>query len=168
MAHPRGPVYLVLPREPLSAPLSEPIGPMKPRAQAAATHPDPKAIATLAEWIAAAERPLIITATLPADAVPALAHLAERCAIPVVTHNPRTVCLPSSHPMHFGFEPGALLADADLVIVLESDVPWIPSLTASAGGCRVAHVGEEPLYRALSDAQLPERPRRAGRPAQRA
>jgi acetolactate synthase-1/2/3 large subunit len=146
MAHPRGPVYMVLPREPLSAPLSEPIAPMKPRARAAETHPDPKAIATLAEWIAAAERPLIIAATLPADAVPALAHLAERCAIPVVTHNPRTVCLPSSHAMHFGFEPGALLADADLVISLESDVPWIPHLQHPPAGCRVAHIGEEPFY----------------------
>jgi acetolactate synthase-1/2/3 large subunit len=146
MAHPRGPIYLVLPREPLSATLSEPIAPMKPRAQAAETHPDPKAIATLAEWIVAAERPLIVTATLPAGAVAALAHLAERCAIPVVTHNPRTVCMPSSHAMHFGFEPGALLADADLVISLESDVPWIPHLQHPPGGCRVAHVGEEPLY----------------------
>src|SRR5476649_1511615 len=124
MAHPRGPVYLVLPREPLSAPLSEPIAPMKPRPQAAAVHPDPKAIATLAEWIAAAERPLIIAATLPAAAVPALAHLAERCAIPVVTHNPRTLCLPSSHAMHFGFEPAALLADADLWISPKWDCPW--------------------------------------------
>jgi acetolactate synthase-1/2/3 large subunit len=146
MAHPRGPVYMVLPREPLSAPLAEPIAPMKPRAQAAETHPDPKAIATLAEWIVAAERPLIVTATLPTDAVAALAHLAERCAIPVVTHNPRTVCMPSSHAMHFGFEPGALLADADLVISLESDVPWIPHLQHPPGGCRVAHIGEEPLY----------------------
>ena len=31
MAHPRGPVYLVLPREPLSAPLTEPLSPAKPR-----------------------------------------------------------------------------------------------------------------------------------------
>jgi acetolactate synthase-1/2/3 large subunit len=146
MAHPRGPVYLVLPREPLSAPLAEPIAPMKPRPQAAPVHPDPKAIATLADWIAGAERPLIITATLAPDAVPALAHLAERCAIPVITHNPRTVCLPSSHAMHFGFEPGALLADADLVIALESDVPWIPSLQHPPAGCRVAHVGEDPFY----------------------
>src|ERR1700688_3841911 len=146
MAHPRGPVYLVLPREPLSAPLSEPIAPMKPRPQAAAVHPDPKAIATLAEWIAGAERPLIIAATLRADAVAALAHLAERCAIPVVTHNPRTLCLPSSHPMHFGFEPGAMLTDADLVISLESDVPWIPHLQNPPAGCHVAHVGEDPFY----------------------
>ncbi len=146
MAHPRGPVYLMLPREPLSAPLAEPIAPMKPRPQAARVHPDPKTIATLAEWIAAAERPLIFAATLPQDAVPALAHLAERCAIPVVTHNPRNVCLPSSHAMHFGFEPGALLTDADLVIVLESDVPWIPHLQHPPGGCRVAHMAEDPFF----------------------
>ena len=146
MAHPRGPVYLVLPREPLSATLAEPIGPAKPRPQAAEVHPDPHSIATLAEWIAAAERPLIVTATLPADAVPALAHLAERCAIPVVTHSPRTLCLPSSHAMHFGFEPGALLADCDLAIVLESDVPWIPHLQHPPAGCRVVHVGEDPFF----------------------
>jgi acetolactate synthase-1/2/3 large subunit len=146
MAHPRGPVYLMLPREPLAAAMPEPIGPAKPRPQAAEAHPDPAAIATLAEWIAAAERPLIVTAALPANAVPALGALAERCAIPVVTHNPRTVCLPASHPMHFGFEPGALLTDADLVIVLENDVPWLPHLQHPPAGCRVAHVGEEPFY----------------------
>jgi len=146
MAHPRGPVYMVLPREPLSAPVAEPIAPIKPRAQAGAVHPDPKAIATLAEWIATAERPLIIAATLHGDGMKTLAHLAERCAIPVVTHNPRTVCLPSSHPMHFGFEPGAMLADADLVISLESDVPWIPHLQHPAAGCRVVHVAEDTIF----------------------
>ncbi len=146
MAHPRGPVYVVLPREPLSAPLAEPTAPVKVRPQAADTHPDPRSIATLAEWIVAAERPLIVAAMLPTAAAGALAHLAERCAIPVVTHNPRTVCLPSSHPMHFGFEPGALLTDADLVIVLESDVPWIPHLQHPPAGCRVAHIGEDPFF----------------------
>lgn len=146
MAHPRGPVYLMLPREPLSAPLTEPIAPIKPRPQAAPVQPDGQAIATLAEWIAAAERPLIVASSLLPEAVPLLAHLAERCAIPVVMHNSRTVCLPSSHPMHFGFEPGALLADADLVIVLESDVPWIPHLQHPPAGCRVAHVAEDPFF----------------------
>ena len=146
MAHPRGPVYLVLPREPLAATLAEPVGPIKPRAQAAAIHPDPKSIATLAEWIVSAERPLIVTAALPTSAVPVLAHLVERCAIPVVTHGTRSVCLPSGHAMHFGSEPGTLLTDADLVIAIESDVPWIPSLQHPPAGCRVAHVGEDPFY----------------------
>lgn len=146
MTSPRGPVYLVMPREPLSAPLSEPPAPMKPRPLSAAPWPDPRAITTLAEWIAGAERPLIITAALPADAVTPLAALAERCAIPVVTHNPRTMCLPSNHHMQFGYEPGALLTDADLVIVIESDVPWIPHLQHPPAGCRVVHIGEEPTY----------------------
>jgi acetolactate synthase-1/2/3 large subunit len=146
MAHPRGPIYLVLPREPLSAPVAEPIAPIKPRASAARVYPDPKTIATLAEWIAGAERPLIITSVLPGDAVSALSALAERCAIPVVTHNPRSVCLPSSHPMHFGYEPGALLADADLVIALESDVPWMPHLQQQPAGCRIVHVAEDPFF----------------------
>src|SRR5690349_9104298 len=146
MAHPRGPVYLMLPREPLSATLTEPVGPLKPRPQAALPHPDPRSIAILAEWIAAAERPLIISGALPNDSVSALGHLAERCAIPVISHSPRTVCLPSSHAMHFGFEPGALLTDADLVLVLESDVPWIPHVQHPPGGCRVAHIGEDPFY----------------------
>jgi acetolactate synthase-1/2/3 large subunit len=146
MAHPRGPAYLVLPREPLSAPLPEPVGPVKPRPHAAETHADPKSIATLTEWIAGAERPLIVTSTLPQDAVEPLSKLAERCAIPVVVHNPRSVCLPSSHPMHFGYEPSALLADADLVIVLNADVPWIPSLQHPAAGARVVHVGEDPFF----------------------
>src|SRR5690242_3217034 len=146
MAHPRGPVYLVLPREPLSAPMTEPIGPVKPRPQSGQTFPDPQSIATLAEWIVTAERPLIVAATLPGKAVPALAFLAERCAVPVVTYNPRRVCLPSSHPMHFAFEPGTLLADADLVIVLEADVPWIPQLQHPPAGCRIAHVGEDPFF----------------------
>jgi acetolactate synthase-1/2/3 large subunit len=136
----------VLPREPLSAPLSEPIGPIKPRPVAAPAMPDVHSIVSLAEWIAAAERPLIVTAALPADAVEPLAQLAERCAIPVISYAARTLCMPSSHPMNFGCEPGTMLADADLVIVLEADVPWIPSLQQPAAGARVVHIGEEPAY----------------------
>jgi acetolactate synthase-1/2/3 large subunit len=48
--------------------------------------------------------------------------------------------------MHFGSEPGTLLTDADLVIVLEADVPWIPSLQQPTAGARVVHVGEDPVF----------------------
>jgi acetolactate synthase-1/2/3 large subunit len=148
MTRPRGPVYLVLPREPLSAPLPDLPAPVQPRPVPAPAHPDPASVEQLAGWIAAAERPLLITASIGHDsgAVETLAHVAERWALPVVVYSPRSVCLPSSHPMHFGFEPGALLAEADLVIVIEADVPWIPSQQQPPAACRVAHVGEEPLY----------------------
>jgi acetolactate synthase-1/2/3 large subunit len=146
MTSPRGPVYLVLPREPLSASLPDTVAAAGPRAWPTTPHPDPGSIDTLAAWLAAAERPLIIAANIEADAVAPMARLAQDYAIPVVGHMPRTLCLPSSHPMHFGFEPGTLLTHADLVIVVESDVPWIPSLTGPPTNCRVAHIGEDPAF----------------------
>src|SRR5256885_4434287 len=57
----RGPVYLVLPREPLSASLDE-MPAIVARPGPGAAHPDPAAIEQLAGWIANAERPLIVTA----------------------------------------------------------------------------------------------------------
>jgi len=44
--------------------------------------------------------------------------------------------------------PGEVIefTDADLIVVLESDVPWIPHLQHPPGGCRIAHAGEEPSY----------------------
>jgi acetolactate synthase I/II/III large subunit len=146
MTSPRGPVYLVLPREPLSATLAEPA--IVPRPAPAAPHPDPAAIDQLASWIAAAKSPLIIAAASGTDAraVAALACLAERAAIPVVCHNARNVCLPSSHPMHAGFDSGPQVGEADLIIVIESDAPWYPNMQTPPAGCRVAHIGEDPSF----------------------
>jgi acetolactate synthase I/II/III large subunit len=146
MTSPRGPVYLVLPREPLSAAVAEPR--IVARTAPAAPYPDPAAIDQLAGWIAAAKSPLIIAAASGTDAraVNALASLAEHAAIPVVCHNNRVVCLPSSHPMHAGFDSGPLVGDADLIIVIESDAPWYPNMQAPPAGCRVAHVGEDPAF----------------------
>jgi len=147
MTVPRGPVYLVLPREPLSASLNE-APTIAPRPVPAPPHPDPAAIAQLAAWIAAAERPLIITAGPGKDtaAVAALAKLAERAAIPVVAHNARSVALPSSHAMNAGYDSGPLVADADLILVIESDAPWYPNMQEPAAGCRVVHIGEDPTF----------------------
>lgn len=148
MTSPRGPVYLALPREPLSATLDEPIGPVQPRAVAAPPHPDPASIEKLARWIAAAENPLLITAASgrEKDSVDALATFAERWAIPLVSFNSRYLNLPSSHPMHLGFDPGALLAEADLVIVLECEVPWFPVDHTPRKGCKFAQIGEDPAF----------------------
>jgi len=147
MSVPRGPVYLVLPREPLSATLEE-AAVIAPRPVAAAPYPDPAAIEQLAAWIAQAERPLIVTAGPGTDtrAVAALGALSERAAIAVASHNIRSLALPFSHPMHAGFDSGPLIGEADLIIVLESDAPWYPGSQQPAPGCRVAHIGEDPAF----------------------
>jgi acetolactate synthase-1/2/3 large subunit len=38
------------------------------------------------------------------------------------------------------------VSEADLIIVIESDAPWYPSMQAPANGCRVAHIGEDPAF----------------------
>jgi len=148
MSSPRGPVYLMLPREVLGEEISA-ISPQRPpRAVPAAPHPGASDIARLADWIAAAKNPLIITASagkVAEDAI-ALGKLAERWALPVVTFNARYFNISSNHPMFQGSMPGPLLKDADLVVVLECDVPWIPSRESPAAGVRVVQVGEDPLY----------------------
>jgi acetolactate synthase I/II/III large subunit len=146
MTHPRGPVYTALPREALAAPAQTEAS--RPRALPAAPHPDPAAVAQLAGWIVQAERPVLVTAGAGHDAkaVAALASLAERCAIPVTQTAPRYLCLPAGHPMHLGYWPTPLLAEADLVIVLDCDVPWIPSQESPPAGCRVVHIGVDPTF----------------------
>jgi acetolactate synthase-1/2/3 large subunit len=146
MSSPRGPVYLSLPREPLAASLQEPLGPQKVRSVPAAPHPDPRLIATLADWIAAAEKPLIVTTASGTDAMGALARIAETYAIPVVAQRQRLVCLPSSHPMHMGYDSKGFIQEADLVIVLEADVPYIPNEQTPRSDCRFATIGEDPAF----------------------
>ncbi|TMJ70250.1 MAG: hypothetical protein E6G91_14840 [Alphaproteobacteria bacterium] len=147
MAAPRGPVYLMLPREPLSAPAGTDKA-TEPRSIPSAAHPDPAAVARLADWLMEAERPLLIASSVgrvPEEAH-ALARLAERFGLPVVAHTPRYVCLASDHPMHHGFDPGPFLDDADVIVAIESDVPWMPSIKAPGPSARIAHIGEDPAF----------------------
>ena len=147
MAEPRGPVYVTLPREPLSAPACADNA-AEPRCIPSAAHPDPALIARLADWLMQAERPLLIASSIGrvAEETRVLARIAERFALPVVAHTPRFLCLPSDHPLHHGFDPHPFLADADLILVIEADVPWLPSLELPSPSARIAHIGADPAF----------------------
>lgn len=156
-ASPAGPVYLSLPREVLG----EVVGPSetnrahraRPRAPEAAS----RDIAQLADWIAAARNPLIITGMLgrdPRDST-VLARLADRHALPVIPFNTRYFALSANHPMFQGSAPGPLLKDADLVIVFEADVPWIPGKESPAPDARIVQIGEDPLHARLPMRSFP-------------
>jgi acetolactate synthase-1/2/3 large subunit len=105
-------------------------------------------IAEAARLLAAAKNPLIIAGNTGRDtaAVGLLAELAMRFALPVVQNRARHLALPSSHPMHLGYESGPHLGEADVVIVLECDVPWVPKAVRLKPECRVVHVGFDPLF----------------------
>jgi acetolactate synthase-1/2/3 large subunit len=142
-----GPVYMSIPREVLAAPAVPSSAPRR-SAPTGLAHPDPDQIAQAAEILMAAENPLIITADVGKSVAAAghLAELAERHAIPVITHVPRYLCLGNDHPMHLDYEPSPHLADADAVLVLDCDVPWIPATDPVHGEAKVIHLAPDPLF----------------------
>jgi acetolactate synthase-1/2/3 large subunit len=148
MTEPRGPVYLTLPREVLAAVAAANETAQKPLAAARTAAPDARALAEAAGILARAERPAIITSSLGRDplAVTPLAAFAERFAIPVVTHIPKSLCMPTDHPMHLGFDPGPFLKDADAILVVECDVPWIPARMSPRAEAKVIHLAVDPLF----------------------
>jgi acetolactate synthase-1/2/3 large subunit len=149
MTSPKGPVYLSLPREVLGEVMeSTPVSNWAQRARPRPPVPAVADVEQLASWIAAARAPVVITGLVgqdPRDAV-VLARLAERWALPVIPYHTRYFALSANHPMFQGSMPGPLLKDADLVIVIEADVPWLPSKEAPPADARVVQIGEDPLY----------------------
>lgn len=149
MTEPRGPIYLSLPREVLAEKPGEiRFDSPSRRTAARSPAPDEAAIEQAAGWIASAANPMIITASTGQnpEAVPALAALAESFALPVVSYRGRYVNLPSQHPMLAGFEPAPLLKDADVIVVLDCDVPWVPTLHKIRADAKVIHLGVDPLF----------------------
>ncbi len=150
MSEPRGPVYMTLPREVLAAPIAgfRYASPTRHRTPSPPA-PDANAIDEAAEMIAAAENPLIVTNTLGRDErdVAKLAELTERFAIPVVLRKARYMCLATNHPMNLGEDAESAFDDADLVLVLDCDVPWIPKRKAPREDCRIIHAGADPIFR---------------------
>ncbi|HET7609270.1 MAG TPA: thiamine pyrophosphate-requiring protein [Gammaproteobacteria bacterium] len=147
LSEPRGPVYLTLPREVLASPHKDSATPLPPT-ELAMPQPSAQHIDTLAEWIAAAEFPLIVTSNLGRDraAVRVLAELAERHAIPVAEPHGSCVNLPASHPFKLGHAGTELLGKADVVLVVDCEVPWYPRYAAPRAGAKVAHLGVDPLF----------------------
>jgi acetolactate synthase-1/2/3 large subunit len=144
---PQAPVALLLPREVLAAATPADTAPIDHTAITPAAA-DPGAIAQIATALLAAARPMIVTASAGRDpAVPALlADLAGRFGIRVVEYRPRFHSLDNAHPMHGGFEVDPFLAEADAILVLECDVPWIPALRAPQPEARIFHIGPDPLF----------------------
>ncbi len=143
MSEPRGPVYISLPREVLAFPAVEAPGqfPVVPSNAA----PDPAYITRIAEWVRAARSPLVITSGMKRGDT-GLGKFAETYGIPVLHHVPQHNALDGDHPCNIGLGPSRATIEADLILVLECDVPWIPSLETLREDCKVVHVGPDPSF----------------------
>lgn len=131
MSEPKAPVYLTLPREVLTHQWDESQVRSYPEASYGATVPagaDPDIIEQMARKIEAADGPAIVTsyAGRNPETVRVLGELAEFAGIRVVDYNPLHVNIAHDHPCYAGFQPGPVVEDADLGILLDIDVPWVP------------------------------------------
>jgi acetolactate synthase-1/2/3 large subunit len=142
---PCGPVYLSLPREVVYRPLEKArfptaarLGIPRPAAPAA------DAVQEIAERLLRARNPAIVAGGgRRPQTVPALVALAELIGAPVVQcawHSYHS--FPMSHSLYQGKRS---LADFDVVLVLECDVPWMPGPSAPSPQAWVAVVDVDPV-----------------------
>lgn len=144
---PPGPVYLTLPREVLMASPGEVTlftRDQVPPARLGAG--DPEALRDVALRLVRSERPLVLTATTGRrrEGFDGLLHLAELLALPVVEWRERAN-FPMTHALHQGFDPAPLLGSADLILILDHDVPYIPTQITPARDATVVHIDLDPV-----------------------
>lgn len=98
-----------------------------------------------------AKRPLIITsyAGRHPEAVDALVKLSETISIPIYLSCPSVVNFPWSHHnlvgLGYGMGKNDWLEEADCVLVIDSDIPWIPLHCRPRDDCLVYHIDVDPL-----------------------
>src|SRR5581483_11439728 len=107
--------------------------------------PDPSDARTIAQWLIKADNPVICTSKSghnPAS-VPELVRLAELLAVPVmeVTQMDR-LNFPTTHPL---YGSGPMPHEADVLLVIESPTPFLPSHTSARADAKVAWIDIDPV-----------------------
>jgi acetolactate synthase-1/2/3 large subunit len=163
-SEPAGPVYLVGPREIMEEAVEPYDGhpeEYEPVAPGALTD---EVASEIAAALTAAREPLIITSYLGRDpsAVAVLAALAEELAIPVIESAAFCVNLPADHPMHRGWQfttrqQNPLLAAADVILTVDSDIPWINHSNKPSPDCAIYSIDVDPLKTGMAMYHIPSR-----------
>jgi acetolactate synthase-1/2/3 large subunit len=146
-SEPRGPVYMTATREVLeekgwdvdaNVEAWSPISPMGL---------DDETLMTLSEALGKAKNPLIVTSYLGRrkESVAELVKLCDKLAVPVVEVAPSYMNFPTDHPMYFGSAPPGLVREADLILVVDCDLPWIPAHVRPQDNCRVFYLDIDPI-----------------------
>jgi len=151
-SEPQGPVYLMGPRETMEEEterieidpeLWQPIAPSAlPR----------KDVQQLVSDLLSADDPLVVTSYLgrEKEAVNELVSLCDRLSIPVLESVPQTMNFPADNPMHTGYRwnedhQHPLLEEADFILAIDSDVPWIPTKNKPSDDAIIYYIDADPL-----------------------
>lgn len=145
---PRGPVYISLPREVLCEPSGMDGAGDPPKFRPMAAAPDPGGVAEAAEWLAGAERPLVIAQRGAGDrrSFEAFSEMATEWGLPVCSWWATALAISTEHACHVGPDPGPWLERADVVLVLNSLAPWWPDRHRINPSARVINMGPDPIF----------------------
>jgi acetolactate synthase-1/2/3 large subunit len=151
-SEPRGPVYLMGAREVMEEEIAKPTVEACDWQPIAPSALNPDAIAPILDRLCAAKRPLVVTSFLGRNpaAVGELVLFCTRLGIGVLESVPSALNFPHDHPLYQGNqwnEPhqNAALATADAVLVIDSDVPWIPTVSRPRDDATIFHIDVDPL-----------------------
>jgi acetolactate synthase I/II/III large subunit len=110
--------------------------------------PAPDELEHAARVLAAAKRPVLITRSAGRDprAVAELVRLTEALGMPVFEPGPTHMNFPVGHELHQGGDVAPVLESADVIVVVEADVPWQPKRARPNPEATVIGIAADPLY----------------------
>ena len=147
---PSGPVYMMLPRETLAEEWDEAAMPAYPPARYGSVQTggiEPARAEAIAHALMDADNPVAFTAYLGRrpGAVVLLDRLARACGIRVAEFNSIDLNIPQDSPCHAGIDAVPLLEGADLGLLIDTDVPFVPQSAKRAGAMKWIQIDVDPL-----------------------
>jgi thiamine pyrophosphate-dependent acetolactate synthase large subunit-like protein len=157
---PQGPVYLCGAREPMEEEIDDyhldqevwkGVGP--------AALPQ-EAVKMISEELVKAQEPLLVvgyTGRNPASVTAAVALADKIPGLRVLDTGGSDMCFPTDHAaalgLRYGSEPA--ITTADFILVVDCDVPWIPTQCKPRADARIVHVDVDPLKRQMPVFYIP-------------
>ncbi len=146
-SEPCGPVYLILGREALMEQVDGMrILPPERYAPPVAPTIDAATAERIARMLIEAERPVILAGRSgrTRDGFEALGRLAEALAVGVIERR-EVLSLPMTHPMHLGVDQSEPFKTADLVVMVDADVPYVPAMGRPREDARFVLIDSDPV-----------------------
>ncbi|RJR38752.1 MAG: thiamine pyrophosphate-requiring protein [Desulfobacteraceae bacterium] len=155
-SEPCGPVYVTLPRELLRGRVDGGKGHVYgPETFAPSVSPqgDSDALREAARLLVEARNPVVCVKRMGRhpQAVARLVSLAEKLALPVMHHDTVFLNFPYSHPLLITSGSPLSTADrsqiekADVLLLIDHDAPWLPSIQNPPPECRIISLDLDPL-----------------------
>lgn len=113
----------------------------------------------LLEALAGARFPLIITSYLgrAPESVGKLVQLAEALGVAVVETTASHMNFPADHPLHVGYSVDDVIGQADVILSIDTDVPWVLSRQRPSPDAQTYFVDVDPLKEELPLWYMPSR-----------